>query len=805
MSAKKKKSRRGKVKHKSWLQRVLLRYGWLLPIGAVFVGSGILILTYAFASIPLPRDVILPSSAEVYDVHGRLIGTYTDEVTRFIIDTNDLPKYIGEAVIASEDRDFYDHGGVSLRGIVRAAWANVTGGEIQQGGSTITQQYVKQAVLQDPSRTVSRKVKEAILAIKLERRFSKREILGFYLNTIYFGRGSYGIEAAARAYFDKHAEELTLKETAYLAGIIPAPERYQVDNNPIGARERRDRTLRLMAEEGYISDRKAQKLARGKVRLAQGAGQPIERSRAAYFMEWLRKEYLYTEKYYGEDLYHAGLKIYTTLDLDMQRQAEDAVANILFEEDDPQAALVSMTPRGEVRAMVGTRKRNDFTNITKARGFNYASDYPGRQPGSSFKPFTLMTAVDEGISPSSSFSGRSPAFIDEPECSFDDDGDGDVDPWEVENFGGASYGTMTLDQATTNSVNAVYAQLIAEVGKEKVRDLLEDFGFAPKYGNEEIAAHCSLALGGAETVTPVEMARAYAGFAARGRLPQVMPIRYVIDSSGNCRAFLPDIDDQCKAEEPTYKGEQVVERNNADVVNQVMTHVIQSGTATVADIGRPVAGKTGTTQDFESAWFAGYTPNLVTVVWEGYPSETIKAEPGTVLPFYPGNPVPKSGKITVVPRMTYCSDIRVCRPVQGYEVTGGGAPVSPAVIWANYMDLATDELEPLPFPIPTETPDEVINEAPPAPAPAPVATETEDEEEEEPEEPEPTPVPTQPEPEPTQPTVVPTSTGGDPGGGGGDGGDGAGTNERANLSQVIPTFVFVGGLLAGIYRRRREV
>ena len=804
MSAKKRSPRRAKVKHKSWLQRVLLRYGWLLPIGAMLVGSGILVLTYAFASIPLPRDVVLPSSAEVYDVHGRLIGTYTDEVTRFLIDTDKLPKYVGQAVIASEDRDFYNHSGVSFRGIVRAAWANLTGGEIQQGGSTITQQYVKQAVLQDPSRTVSRKVKEAILAIKLERRHSKREILGFYLNTIYFGRGAYGIEAAARTYFDKHAEELTLKETAYLAGIIPAPERYQVDDNPVGARERRDRTLRLMAEEGYISDRRAGKMARGKVKLALDAGDPVARSKAAYFMEWLRKKYLYTDEYYGQDLYQAGLKIYTTLDLDMQHQAEQAVATILTEPEDPQSALVSMTPRGEVRAMVGSR--TDFTNITKARGFNYATDPPGRHAGSSFKPFTLLTALDEGISTSSTFSGSSPAFIDEPECMGDEDGDGDLDPWEVENFGGSSYGTMSLDSATTNSVNTVYAQLIAEVGAEKVRDMVEEFGFAPKYGAEEIAGNCSLALGTLD-VTPLEMARAYAGFAARGRLPEVMPIRYAIDSSGNCRAFLPHIDeDDCKADPPQYEGEQVVERNTVDAMNQTLTHVVQSGTATVANIGRPVAGKTGTTQDFESAWFAGYTPNLVTVVWEGYPVETIKAEPGTFVDAY--GPVPKSGKIAIKPRMTYCADTRVCRPVHGYEVTGGGAPVSPAVIWANYMRQATTELEPLPFPFPTETPDEVINEAPPAPAPAPAPEETEPEEEE-PEEPEPTPAPTQPEPEPTQPTVVPTGTGdpGGPGGGApGDGsGDGADGTARTDLSQAIPTFVFVGGLIAGIYRRRREV
>ena len=183
-------------------QKWLLRYGWLLPLGAVVVGSSILVLTYAFASIPLPKDVdYLNSSAEVFDRHGNVIGTFTDEERRFLVDTGELLEekpFIGQAVIAAEDRDFYEHNGVSIRGIARAAWENLTGGQILEGGSTITQQYVKNTVL-TPERTVTRKLKEAVLAIKLERRYSKKEILGFYLNTIYLGRGAYGIEAAARA------------------------------------------------------------------------------------------------------------------------------------------------------------------------------------------------------------------------------------------------------------------------------------------------------------------------------------------------------------------------------------------------------------------------------------------------------------------------------------------------------------------------------------------------------------------------------------------------------------------------------
>ena len=260
---------------------VLLRFGWLLPLVTLFLGLGILLITYAFASIPLPQEVPLASSAEVYDRDGRLIGTYSDEVRRFLVDTGDLPRYLKEAVVAAEDRGFFEHNGVSVRGIARAAWANITGGAIRQGGSTITQQYVKNAVLQDDAQTLTRKAKEAILAVKLERRFSKRQILGFYLNTIYLGRSTYGIEAAARSYFDKHAEDLTLPEAAYVVGIIPSPESYQADEHPRIARGRRDQVLRLMTQQGYITPKRAERASRGPVKLASGALGRIKHQQAA--------------------------------------------------------------------------------------------------------------------------------------------------------------------------------------------------------------------------------------------------------------------------------------------------------------------------------------------------------------------------------------------------------------------------------------------------------------------------------------------------------------------------------------------
>ena len=757
-SSARKRAPRGRSKGGSRSQRWLLRFGWLLPVAALLIGGGILGLTYAFARIPLPSEIELPSSAEVYDVHGRLIGTYSDEIRRFLIDTTELPEYIGEAVVSAEDRDFYDHSGVSIRGIFRAGWANLTGGEIRQGGSTITQQYIKNAVLQDPERTITRKIKEAVLALKLERRYSKREILGFYLNTIYLGRGAYGFEAAARSYFGYRARpgrpaaaQLTLGQGAYLAGIIPAPESYQPDENPGGAIARRDRVLDLMEEEGHISAAEVQAAKAEKLRIARDAiGSVVKRQRAAYFMEWLRRDFLYPE--YEGELFTGGLKIYTTLDLDAQDAAEGAVATMLPNPTDPQAALVSMTPKGEIRALVGGR---DFTNVKKARGFDFATDHPGRQAGSSFKPFTLLTAIEEGISPQSTFSGSSPRLIPDPECA-----NPDASPWEVENFGGASYGSMTLDQATTNSVNTIYAQLAAEVGPAKIVDLLGDFGFDREPpDHREVPAVCSLSLGTLD-VTPLEMARAYAGFAGRGALPEVMPIRYIKDSHGSCiKVYRSDRDAKDCEEEDNASTDQVVEENSADVLNQTLTHVVSGGTATAANLpdGRPVAGKTGTTQNHANAWFAGYVPQLATVVWMGYPLQerSVPCDEATATEI---GVECKDGRTVepYVPLMESCADTKLCRPVVGdlgypIEVTGGSFP---ARIWAAFMAVFTAELEPLPFPVPTDLPDEVIN-------PQPVITTRPSPKKPRKPEPKPTEKGTKPTPVPTgSPNPIPSDSGG---------------------------------------------
>ena len=719
---KEKRPPKRKVKPRSRAMRVLLAVGWLIPIAGLLAGIGVLVFTYAFATIPLPNEVKLESATRVYDRNGKLIGIYTGEQRRFLLNQDRLRElfkktpHVGEAVVAAEDKDFYQHNGVSLRGLARAAWANVTGGEITQGGSTISQQYVKNAVLKDPSRTITRKFKEAVLAIKLERRYSKKQILGFYLNTIYLGRGAYGIQAAADAYFEKEAVALSLPEAAYLAGIIPSPESYQPDIDMRAAMSRRNYVLDVMAREGYITERRAEKASRKKVKAIPPDENYLKEQKAAYFMEWLRADYL--DPLLGSCAYTCGLKVYTTLDLRAQKAAEGALA-ITKPKTWPTAALVSMTPQGAVRAMVGGK---NYRDVKSARGFNYATTFPGRQPGSAFKPFTLAAAIDEGISPNSYFSGASPVTIGDPVCG--------IPPWQPENYGGSSYGTINLRTATTNSVNTVYAQLIAEVGPQDVAGLVAKMGFHPPPGESKVPSHCALALGGSIDVTPLEMARAFAGFTARGELPEVNPVRYIKTNENDCyeatgprtvtaalgkaaeegSGIIPEVWTDCPPDEPlVIDGEQVVDQNTADVLNQVLMGVTTGGTATAANLPLHFeAGKTGTTQLNTNAWFVGSVPpgpgaddtGLTTAVWMGFPLEDGKK---------------KSPTDDYTPQMRYCYDAnpKLCRPVGTVgEVTGGSYP---AQMWATYMNSALTALgiSPAQWPIPSDLPDKTLNSPPP--------------------------------------------------------------------------------------------
>lgn len=676
------------------------RWAWLAAALVVALVAADQIVERTLASVTLPKEVALPSSARVFDRSGDLIATYRDQITRFVVDISKVPDHTIDAVIAAEDRSFFEHEGVSLSGMARAAWRNATSGRVEQGGSTITQQYVKNAILQNSERTVERKIKEALLAIKLEREYPKERILGRYLNAVYFGRGAYGIEAAARTYFAKHAKQLTLAESAYLAGIIPAPEslRPEREDRALAARLR---VLTAMEEEGYITPRQKERAAASQLKTSTSFEVRQKRQKAAYFLEWLRKEYLYPR--FGDCLYECGLRIHTTLDMDMQREAEAAVKEALPEQGDPPAALVSLTPGGEVRALVGGP---DYRNIRKARGFNFATDGV-RQAGSSFKPFTLLSAIEQDISTDSYFSGASPKTIDDPRCA------GPDGIWQPENYGGASYGTMRLEDATVNSVNTVYAELITDIGPDSVAGLLERFGFDGPEKKGGIPPNCSLSLGTLD-VSVLEMARAYAAIAARGRLPKIVPITRVEDRDGNCLLGFGTPKKLNCEERIRTGGKQIVDENSVDVLTQTLTGVLENGTATSAQIGRPAAGKTGTTQDSRDAWFAGYVPQLATVVWMGYPVEPGPDErPGTA--------------DDVSPLMSSCLDGARCRPVHGIEVTGGSFP---AAIWADFMATVLDGVEVQDFALPAYEPTTVLN-PPPPPEPQRKDDDDDDDDEEE--------------------------------------------------------------------------
>ncbi|MBI5230583.1 MAG: PBP1A family penicillin-binding protein [Coriobacteriales bacterium] len=513
----------------------------------------------------------------IYDRTGKVIAQLHAGQNRIDRKLANIPEDLKDAVVATEDRRFYEHSGVDVMGIIRAVFVNATSGDAKQGGSTITQQYVKNAFFSQ-EKTLSRKVKEALLARKLEKKYSKDEILELYLNTIYFGHGAYGVEAASRAYFDRTVEDLSLAECALLAGIIKSPGAYSPYIDPKAAKARRDLVLDLMLAEGHITQAERDEAKETPVRVA---GLKAPSHLAPYFVEYVKQRLI---KDFGEEtVYRGGLRVRTTLDLRMQKAAEKAVRERLDRKGDPSAALVAVKPEsGEIRAMVGGR---DF----EEQQFNVAVD-GRRQPGSAFKPFVLVTALEEGISPEKRIDAR-PTTI---ELS-----DG---PWKVT---GADDGSTTarLRRATEKSINAVFAHLIVDLGAEKVADTAKSLGIT-----SPITPVPAIALGGhREGVSPLEMANAFGTLAAGGRRAKPHGIAKVTDAQGTVWYQAKDAP------------ERVVDPAVAYLATDILEGVIDRGTGGAADIGRPAAGKTGTTQEYRDAWFVGYTPQLSTAVWVGYP------------------------------------------------------------------------------------------------------------------------------------------------------------------------------------------
>jgi len=502
--------------------------------------------------------------------------------SRVIVRSDQIAPVMKHAIVDVEDRRFFEHRGLDLHGMARALWADVRNEKIVEGGSTITQQFVKNAYVKN-ERSLGRKLKEAALSWQLEQQWSKDRILTAYLNTIYFGNGAYGIEQAARVYFGHSAEKLTLAEAALLAGIPADPSLYDPVANRKAAHQRRRVVLQAMLDEHDITYNEFRLANRTPLPKAEDVRLPGTQGPAQYFANYVKQ--LLVDRYGTARVFGGGLNVTTSIDLHLQSLARAAIAKWLTGVG-PSAALVAIDPRdGRVLAMVGG------SNYRESQ-FNLAVQGE-RQPGSAFKPFVLATALAQGISPETHLVSR-PVTISLGDRN-----------WYVRNYEGANLGSIDLQTATAQSDNTVYAQLTQLVGPANVAALARRLGIT-----RHLNPYFAIGLG-ADPVSPLEMARAYSAFANGG---------FRIDGSifhDTPRAIV-----SVNGRPNHAVGVPVLPANNAALVDALLERVIGEGTGRRAALpdGRPEAGKTGTTENYGDAWFVGYTPQLVAAVWVGYPN-----------------------------------------------------------------------------------------------------------------------------------------------------------------------------------------
>ena len=572
---------------------LMLSFLVVLPLSLLILAVSACVILYNYFSYNLPRlyslnDYRPPLVTEVYAGTGELIGEFCTE-RRYMVKLPAVAPVFIKAIIAAEDAQFFEHKGINYESILRAALINLLSGEIKQGGSTITQQITKSLLL-TPEKSYARKIKEAILARRIETSLTKNDILTLYINQIYFGQGAYGVEAAARSYFGKSAAALTLAEAALLAGLPKAPSYYAPLRYLERARQRQSYVLERMLEQRYITA--AEKQAAEKEPLGFKQLENINATRSPYFTEYIRQA---VEKKYGaQALYEDGLRIETTLSIAMEQAAQEAIRYGLEEYEKRhkkasldkkrvEAALVCMDPySGYIRAMIGGR---DFSNTQ----FNRAVQAQ-RQPGSAFKPVIYAAALDKGYTPAS-------IIVDAP-IAFKM---GKNKLWEPQNYDEKYLGPITLRKALTLSRNVVTIKILQDIGINYAVKYARQFGIDTPLNKD-----LTLALG-TPNLTLLQMVQAYAVFCAHGVRVEPLAITRILDRDGTL------------VEENSPQLYQALNPQTAYLMTSLLQSVVEEGTGKkVSALNRPCAGKTGTTNDFRDAWFIGFTPQLVTGAWVGY-------------------------------------------------------------------------------------------------------------------------------------------------------------------------------------------
>ena len=524
-----------------------------------------------------------------------MLSILRGEQARIVVPSEAMSPWLKHAIVAIEDKRFYEHRGVDVRGMARAVWADVSNRGTVQGGSTITQQFVKTAYLTS-QKTIARKLVEAALAWQLEQRWTKDRILTAYLNTVYFANGAYGVEQASRIYFHHSARTMKPAEAALLAAIPEDPSLWDPVAHPKTAKARRDLVLQQMYAQGYLTESQYDNSLVYPMPDPEKVSLPSTQGQAApYFANYVKDQLV--KRFGPQKTFGGGLRVKTSLNVNLQQIARDAVHSVLPAGSGPTAALVAIDVQrnpGAVLAMVGGENyhKNQFNLATQGE----------RQPGSAFKPFVLATALKENISPQSILTSSKQVTIN---------ADGRL--WQVNNYEGEALGPIDLTKAIAYSDNSVFSQLTALVGPRQVKQTAVDLGITTP-----LQGYFAIGLG-AEPATPLEMARAYTAFADGGfRIDGSMfgnaprAVLCLEDAKGNC------------AEDNEVVQRQMLTSDQAATVDQLLQGVVQYGTGKAAQLpGREVAGKTGTTENYGDAWFVGFTPQLVAAVWVGYPDKLI--------------------------------------------------------------------------------------------------------------------------------------------------------------------------------------